>query len=222
MTPNTSKKYSRIAKLYDMLEYPIERVLFQKLRVEALSYAQKMTLEVGVGTGKNLPYYNPEIGLIAIDFSPGMLKIAQEKLHSVQVRYLRLWEMDVQQLAFANGSFDTIVSTFVFCTVPEPLAGLQELYRVLKPSGKAIFLEHMKSHHGLVNIPLYLMNVFSTRLLGTSMIRETQKNIELAGFTIESVKYKALGIVRLIIARKDPSSQQSSVVHEGHVTENSI
>jgi hypothetical protein len=61
----------------------------------------------------------------------------------------------------------------------------------------------MKRHHGLVNIPLYLMNVLSTRLLGTSMIRETQKNIELAGFTIESVTYKALGIVRLIIARKN-------------------
>jgi len=60
----------------------------------------------------------------------------------------------------------------------------------------------MKSHYGLVNIPLYVMNVFSTHLLGTSMVRETQKNIELVGFTIESVKKKTLDIVRLIIARK--------------------
>ena len=73
---------------------------------------------------------------------------------------------------------------------------------VLKPSGTAIFLEHMKSNYGLVNIPLYVMNVFSKRLLGTSMVRETQKNIELVGFTIESVEKKTLDIVRLIIARK--------------------
>ncbi|MBW2201537.1 MAG: hypothetical protein JRF71_12015 [Deltaproteobacteria bacterium] len=60
----------------------------------------------------------------------------------------------------------------------------------------------MKSHYTLVNIPLYVMNVFSKSLLGTSMVRETQKNIELVGFTIESVEKKTLDIVRLIIARK--------------------
>jgi ubiquinone/menaquinone biosynthesis C-methylase UbiE len=185
-----------------MFEYPIERVLFQKLRTEAISYAQKNTLEVGVGTGKNLSYYDPDIELTAIDFSPGMLKIAHTKQKNVQVKHHQLYEMDVQHLAFDSNSFDTVISTFVFCTVPDPITGLKEVYRVLKPSGTAIFLEHMKSHYGVVNIPLYVMNVFSTRLLGTSMVRETQKNIELAGFTIESVEKKALDIVRLIIAKK--------------------
>ena len=56
MNQKTAEKYSRISHLYDTFEYPIERVLFQKLRTKAISYAQKNTLEVGVGTGKNLPY----------------------------------------------------------------------------------------------------------------------------------------------------------------------
>lgn len=198
----TSKKYSRIAQSYDMFEYPIERVLFQKLRAEAISYAHKRTLEVGVGTGKNLPYYQPNIELTAIDFSPGMLSIAQEKQKKVHLKHLRLYEMDVQHLSFADNTFDTVVSTFVFCTVPNPIAGLNEVYRVLKPSGIAIFLEHMKSNHGIVNALLYVMNIFSTRLLGTSMVRETQKNIEFAGFTIESVEQKFFDVVRLIIAKK--------------------
>ena len=202
MNQKTAEKYSRISQLYDTFEYPIERVLFQKLRTKAISYAQKNTLEVGVGTGKNLPYYDPDIILTAIDFSSGMLEVAHKKQKDVQVKHLQLYKMDVQQLAFDSNSFDTVVSTFVFCTVPDPIAGLKEVYRVLKPSGTAIFLEHMKSHYSLVNIPLYVMNVFSTHLLGTSMVRETQKNIELVDFTIESVKKKTLDIVRLIIARK--------------------
>ena len=212
----TAKKYSRIARWYNICEYPIERTLFQKLRAEAVSYAHKKTLEVGVGTGKNLPYsemeqmifgrnlpyYHHDIELTAIDFSPGMLHIAQEKKREARLKQLRLHEMDVQHLSFADNTFDTVVSTFVFCTVPDPIAGLREVYRVLKPSGKAIFLEHMKSRYGVVNVLLSMMNLVSTRLLGTSMVRETQYNIELTGFNIESVKQKVFGVFRLIVARK--------------------
>lgn len=198
----TSKKYSRIARWYNIFEYPIERILFQKLRAETVSYAYKKTLEVGVGTGKNLPYYNPDIELTAIDFSPGMLSIARDKKGGVHLKQLRLYEMDVQHMTFADNTFDTVISTFVFCTVPDPIAGLQEVYRVLKSSGTAIFLEHMKSRHSVVNVLLSVMNLFSTPLLGTSMMRETQKNIELTGFAIETIKEKAFDVVRLIIARK--------------------
>jgi ubiquinone/menaquinone biosynthesis C-methylase UbiE len=202
MSMETSEKYSRFSKIYDAFEYPIERLLFHKLRAEAVSHAQRKTLEVGVGTGKNLPYYNPETDLTAMDFSPGMLEIARKKHKNVKIRNVQFFEEDVQSLSFDNEAFDTVISTFVFCTVPDPVAGLKEVYRVLRPTGKAIFLEHMKSENSLVNIFLYMMNVFSTSILGTSMIRETQKNIEAAGFKIESVQNKALDVVRLIIAEK--------------------
>jgi len=202
MILKTAEKYSRIAKRYDLYEYPIEQLLFQKLRTEAISHARGKTLEVGIGTGKNLPYYGSGIELTAVDFSLAMLKIAQQKQTKRQHPKLHLQAMDIQALAFADNSFDTIISTFVFCTVPEPLAGLKELHRVLKPSGKVVFLEHMKSEHGLLNVFLYLMNFFSTRLLGTSMVRETEKNIRLAKFTIQSVEHKVFDVVRLIIAGK--------------------
>ena len=202
MKENTSHKYSRIAKLYDLFEWPIETLLFKKLRKEAVSYAYDKVLEVGVGTSKNLPYYNKSIDLTAIDFSPGMLKVAKNKRPEVDLKVFKLDEMDVQDLKFEDDTFDTVISTFVFCTVPDPMAGLREVYRVIKPEGKVIFLEHMKSKYFILNIFLYLMNSVSKRVLGTSMIRETQKNIEQAGFTIISVEYKLFDIVRLIIATK--------------------
>lgn len=202
MKEDTSQKYSQIAKLYDLFEWPIEKLLFKKLRKEAVSYTYGHVLEVGVGTGKNLPYYNKNVDLTAIDFSSGMLEVAKNKKTEVDLKAFKLYEMDVQDLKFEDDTFDTVISTFVFCTVPDPIAGLREVYRVSKPKGKVIFLEHMKSKYFVLNIFLYLMNIVSTKLLGTSMIRETQKNIEQAGFTIVSVEHKLFDIIRLIIATK--------------------
>jgi len=202
MKNDTSGKYSKIAKFYDLFEWPVETLLFKKLRKEAVSYAYANVLEVGVGTGKNLPYYNENVDLTAIDFSPGMLEVAKNKKKEVDVKAFKLYEMDVQNLKFEDDTFDSVISTFVFCTVPDPIAGLREVYRVLKPKGKVIFLEHMKSKYFVLNIFLYFMNIVSTKLLGTSMLRETQKNIEQAGFTIVSVEHKVFDIVRLIIATK--------------------
>lgn len=202
MPLKTAEKYSQIAPRYDLYQYPLELLLFQRLRAEAISYARGKTLEVGIGTGKNLPYYRSGIELSAVDFSLAMLKVAQEKQKNIHDKHLQLLAMDIQALGFADNSFDTIISTFVFCTVPDPLAGLKELHRVLKPSGKAIFLEHMKSNHGLLNVFLAMMNFFTTRFLGTSMVRETQKNMSLAQFTIQSVEHKVFDVVRLIIAKK--------------------
>lgn len=202
MKEETSRKYSRIAKLYELFEWPMETLLFKKLRKEAVSYAYDHVLEVGVGTGKNLPYYNKTVDLTAIDFSPGMLEVARNKKTEVDLKAFKLYEMDVQDLKFEDDTFDTVISTFVFCTVPDPIAGLREVYRVLKPKGKVIFLEHMKSKYLVLNIFLYLMNTVTKKLLGTSMTRETQKNIEQAGFTITSVEDKVFDIIRLIIATK--------------------
>ncbi|MFW6137659.1 MAG: class I SAM-dependent methyltransferase [Spirochaetota bacterium] len=202
MNSRTARKYSRISSLYDLVECPVERLMFQRFREKAAGMVQGKTLEAGVGTGKNFSYYRRGLELTAIDFSEGMLRKAGQRMHNLGMENITILQMDVQNLSFPDNFFDTVISTFVFCTVPEPLLGLKELHRVLKPSGKAVFLEHMKSSSSFINLHLYVMNMFTAAILGTSMLRETQKYIELAGFSIQSVENLASDVVRLIVAGK--------------------
>ncbi|ACJ16326.1 ubiquinone/menaquinone biosynthesis methyltransferase; (ubiE) [Thermococcus onnurineus NA1] len=198
----TAKKYDRFSKIYDLFESPMEVMAFSKYRKKALSIAKGKVLEIGVGTGKNLPYYPKDVEVIGIDFSRGMLEKAERRRKELGLKNVKLLLMDAQKLEFEDNTFDTVVSTFVFCTVPDPVKGLKEAYRVLKPGGKTIFLEHMKSESKLLNIPLYLMDPIMKALVGTSMVRETQKNIEKVGFKIEKVENLFFDIVRLIVATK--------------------
>ncbi|AIF70126.1 type 11 methyltransferase [Palaeococcus pacificus DY20341] len=197
-----AKKYDRFSKIYDLFESPMEMRAFSKYRKKALSLAKGKVLEIGIGTGKNLPYYPKDVEVVGIDFSKGMLEKAEKRRKELGLKNVKLLLMDAQNMEFEDNTFDTVVSTFVFCTVPDPIKGLKEAYRVLKPGGKAIFLEHMKSESRLLNIPLYIMDPIMRTLVGTSMLRETQKNIEKAGFRIEKVENLFFDIVRLIIATK--------------------
>lgn len=198
----TARRYSRIAKFYDLFQGPLELFSLRRLRRRTVSAAEGKILEVGIGTGANLPFYPPSADLTGIDFSRGMLEIARGKTRRLGMENTRLIEMNVEALEFDDDTFDTTLSTFVFCTVPDPDKGLRELYRVLKPGGKAIFLEHMKSELGWINLFLRIMDKVSTPMLGTSMVRETQKGIEKAGFTILSVDNELFDVLRLIVATK--------------------
>jgi ubiquinone/menaquinone biosynthesis C-methylase UbiE len=198
----TIKKYNRFSRVYDLLERPMEKYLFSSLRKRTLALAKGEVLEVGIGTGKNIPFYPDSIKVTGIDFSRGMLERAKRKIENLSLKNVTLQEMNVEKINFPDESFDTVVSTFVFCTVPDPIKGLHEVHRVLKQGGKTVFLEHMKSKSFFLNIPLYMMHVFTKMLVGTSMIRETQKNIEKAGFKIKDVENVYFDIVRLIVAGK--------------------
>ncbi|MGD2127495.1 MAG: class I SAM-dependent methyltransferase, partial [Desulfobacteraceae bacterium] len=143
--PNlTRKRYDRIAFFYDFLEAPMERLKFALWRTRLKErIVGNRALEVGVGTGKNLPYYPPDVKITAIDFSPRMLKRARQRASALGLE-VPLWKMDVQHLGFRDRSFDTILATFVFCSVPDPVVGLKELRRVCKPGGRLLLLEHMR------------------------------------------------------------------------------
>lgn len=200
--PNTEEKYTRASRLYDLFEKPIEKILFSRNRKKAIPFTYGNILEVGVGTGKNLPLYDPKSTVTGIDFSPGMLNRAKERLKQLELKQCELKEMDAQNMTFSIEHFDSVLSTFVFCTVPDPHKGLAEVNRVLKKGGKAIFLEHMKSKNPLINMFLHMMNLFSLPVLGTSMTRETKKNIESAGFEIIEEDHRFFDVVRLIVAVK--------------------
>ncbi len=131
-------RYDRAAWRYDLQVFPIEALMMDRFRRRLISEVSgPRVLEVGVGTGRNLEYYAPDLQVDAIDFSPRMLARARRRPQRMGVQ---LHEMDVQQLRFEDGFFDTVVSTCVFCSVPDPVRGLQEVRRDLRPGGRGLFL----------------------------------------------------------------------------------
>ncbi len=181
---STLKRYNRLSFLYDFIEPQLEYFRFASWRKRLKNgIAGHRALEVGVGTGKNIPYYPREVEITAIDFSLGMLKRARKKASTEDVR-VALIEMDVQKLDFPDNYFDTVFATFVFCSVPDPVAGLKELKRVCKPEGKLLLLEHMRPGNVILGFVFDVLNPFVVRMMGANINRRTLENILKAGWKI--------------------------------------
>ncbi|WP_176226058.1 class I SAM-dependent methyltransferase [Candidatus Hakubella thermalkaliphila] len=201
-TRKTRSRYDRISPVYDLFESLAERSKFSRWRRLLFEQIKGPTiLEVGVGTGKNFPYYPPGLEVTAIDLSEGMLSRARKKLANYPSARINLRIMDVQKLDLEEGSFDTAVATFVFCSVPDPVLGLREVRRVLKPEGKLLLLEHVLSERPVLRFLMKLMSPITVRITGANINRVTVRNIQKAGFRIEEEKNLWLDIVKLIVAR---------------------
>jgi ubiquinone/menaquinone biosynthesis C-methylase UbiE len=198
-TATARARYDRIAPIYDLLETFSERRFAPWRRTLWAAVSGPRVLEVGVGTGKNFPYYPPTADVTAIDLSPRMLERAQRKA-AREGRRVDLRVMDVQHLDFPDATFDTAVATFVFCSVPDPIQGLRELKRVTKPEGKILLLEHVRPPGRAGRIADWIDPLVSS-LMGAHVNRQTVENVEAAGLAIERVDSLWKDIVKLIVAR---------------------
>ncbi len=196
----TTKRYDRIARIYDLMEYPVEVMFFSGLRRELCSSVSGKVLEVGIGTGKNLHYYPPGIELTGIDISSGMLRKAQIRVEEMRYR-VDLMVMDVEDMSFPDQSFDCVVSTFVFCSVPRPIKGLSEIKRVLKSDGRAVFLEHVRSENEFLGKIMDILNPLVRSIIGPNINRRTVGNIEKSGLKIISIEDKGTELIKQINTR---------------------
>ena len=199
-TDRTRRRFDRIAWMYDAMESPMEMISARTWRRELLSRVHGRVLEVGIGTGKNLPYYPRDVDLTGIDISPRMLARAERRAEALGIS-CRLLVMDVERMTFPDAAFDAVVSTFVFCSVPDPVAGLKEVRRVLKPGGEAFFLEHVRSANPFLGRLMDLLNPLVRSAIGPNINRRTVENIANAGFEIVSMEEMGLKILKKIIAR---------------------
>ena len=196
------KKYNRIAPYFEMMEAMMEGLFFRSWRKKLWSKVEgHHILEVGVGTGKNFEYYPDEARITAIDFSTEMLKLAKDRQTKKAIK-VDLDLMDIQTLAFANNSFDTVIASFVFCSVPQPLKGLKELHRVCKPGGQVLLLEHVISSNALLAKLMNFINPIVLNLVGANINRNTLRNVKAAGFAWVRVDQRSSHLIKLIEARK--------------------
>ena len=197
----TKARYDRIAPIYDLMEACIERHAFRHWREKVWSLVEGGdVLEVGVGTGKNMPHYPGSIQVTAIDLSDRMLTRARRRAERLGLDF-DLRQMDVQALDFPDGVFDTVVATFVFCSVPDPILGLRELARVTRPGGQIILLEHVRAENPILGRIMDFLNPIVVRLWGANINRRTVENVRKAGLEIKRVEnLSAGGIVKLIVA----------------------
>jgi ubiquinone/menaquinone biosynthesis C-methylase UbiE len=196
------KRYDRIAPYFEGMEAVMEGLFFRSWRKRLWAKVEgHHILEVGVGTGKNFDYYPKNARITAIDFSEQMLKQAEKKRDRKNVN-VELELMDVQSLYFADNSFDTVICSFVFCSVPLPVKGLKELYRVCKPGGQVLLLEHVLSSNRVLAAVMNLINPIVVRLVGANINRNTVKNVKACAFTSVNVDERSSDIIKLIEARK--------------------
>jgi SAM-dependent methyltransferase len=133
-----------------LMDWVMSGAGFQRLRNEVLQSARGEVLEIGLGTGLNLPHYPVGVSrLRAVDPAPLLPDRVTERIARAPFP-VELSRTGAEHLPYDSRSFDYVVSTWTLCTIPDPVRALQEVRRVLKPTGRLLFLEHGRSDEGTI------------------------------------------------------------------------
>jgi ubiquinone/menaquinone biosynthesis C-methylase UbiE len=191
----------RDAARYDRQIAFWERKLFGDGRRWAAEQARGEVLEIAIGTARNLPFYPAGIALTGVELSGEMLAIARRRAEALGRRAdLRLG--DVQALDLPDERFDTVVCTLALCTIPDPRRAVAEVRRVLRPGGRFVLLEHVRSPTRAVRAVQRLLEPLSLRLVADHLTREPLEYLHAEGFEIEQLERSKRGLVERVLARK--------------------
>lgn len=195
------RRYDLLAPIYDALESVVELRAHSWRRDLWARVQGPRVLELGVGTGKNVRFYPDDVEVVGLDISPRMLARAQRRLARCG-KIARMIVADAQRLPFPASHFDSIVATFLFCSVPDPALALSEALRVLAPGGRILLLEHVLSDRWPLSLMMRWLSPLTARMWGARLDRRTGDAVHAAGFVELQETLLSLDIVRRIEARK--------------------
>jgi ubiquinone/menaquinone biosynthesis C-methylase UbiE len=191
--------FDRISCGYDLGMLPLEWLVLRRLRRRLYPYAHGRVLELGVGTGVNLPLYRSVAEVVAVDLSETMLERAQSRQTQAQVEYA---QADVEHLPFVDKVFGQVLTSLLFCSVADPAQGLSEIRRVLQPGGWLIMLEHVRGEQRLLQRMTDWLDPPWHRLNGSCHInRDTAASVREGGFRLIYSSRHGLGLFQIIVAR---------------------
>jgi ubiquinone/menaquinone biosynthesis C-methylase UbiE len=181
------------AATYDAMGRSVEAACLRAHRESLLSHAAGRVLEIGGGTGANLPFYGESVESLTVTEPEASMARRLERRIRVQSRLVELVRASAEELPFEDGRFDVAVSTLVLCTVNDQARALGELRRVLRPGGELLFIEHVRSDEPrLARWQDRLNGVSNVMGYGCNCNRPTLDAIRAAGFTITELEHDKL------------------------------
>jgi ubiquinone/menaquinone biosynthesis C-methylase UbiE len=200
---NVRRSWAKQAPRYDKSIGFFERRVFgTSHRAWACSRASGDVLEVAIGTALNLPHYPDAVRLTGLDLSAEMLDIARKRAGD-SGRVVELREGDAHALPFGAESFDAVVCTYSLCNIPDPGRAVAEMKRVLRPGGKLILVDHIRSPVKPIFWFQKAIEFLSRRLAGEHMTRRPFEHVKAAGFDVtERERLGPGGIVERLVAVK--------------------
>jgi ubiquinone/menaquinone biosynthesis C-methylase UbiE len=184
-----------IAAIYDRLMEASEEACLRQWRADLLRDLTGQVLEVGTGTGRNIPFYPSDLErLVLTEPDPHMRRRLSEKIRAQAPARAELLDASLEGLPFAAESFDAVVATLVLCSVPHPEKALKEIHRVLRPGGRFVFLEHVAAEDRPRRLRWQRrLEPFWKRIAGgCHLTRRTADAIVAAGFTVANLRRESM------------------------------
>ena len=175
------------ARHYDRLLEPLERAGLRERRRRLLAALEGDVLEIGAGTGLGLPHYARAARVVEVEPDPYRRAELERKLARARVP-VEIVAARAEALPFADGSFDSVVSMLVLCSVSDPAQALAELRRVLRPGGRLVLLEHVRGRGTLGRAQDLLAPLHRLVAGGCSPNRRTEETVEAGGFDLHDVE----------------------------------
>ncbi len=203
-TERVRRHYDRSAGSYDRIISWAEKVLFGGGREWVCSQTRGEVLEIAIGTGRNIPFYPEGVRLTGIELSSKMLDFARRRARELG-REINLRVGDAQNLPFPQASFDTVVATLALCTIPDEGRAVAEAARVLRPGGRLLLLEHVRSPVLPVRLVQRALEPLTLLLDHDHLLGEPLRHVEDVGLVVESLESSKLGVVERLRASKPAS-----------------